>query len=591
MLRARVIALVLTLLLSAGTARPEPIGDLVQLLGHVTMAARPVENALIVAFNLGTRTATQTMSAPDGSFQLPPLVAGVYRVIAVKRGLAPAVATLVPKGVQKVALRMQGASSLTMDQTSDIWEIRGSLPSDVLRELSDVLSPETTSRVSAARALKGEMSSVTAVHADQDAASLAKTAVRVRGNLGGGWSVGFRGQLQRLDDSSIVSGEGSMMSAESSDMSMEIRSSLRNSYKLATTTNIWKVNGDAIADRYADLRSHNFEWNYGESSVRLRYLAQENLFPSDRLDSELFELSGDTSLIHTGRNAVDVSVRLTQQNGLSQSDIPTFQRLADITARGSYIPVSLLTVNYGLRSRTTTTGSEWSPQTGAEIRLTPTTALLVSGLYKVSQQGEGALTLPEIILWSDGGYASPRYLYSVGIVSGVAEHGRLSATATVSAIDSFARVVFDDQIEQFGDGFYLEAGDRRRDIRVAYEKQLNRFAVNLSTVAGMIQSAPLLEAQRDRRYLVGAFQSTFHPSGTSIDLTYRHLDGINVNLVDQPADSQRVNLQMSQSLHLPVNLRLLVGVELARGFNSSIWLDPSSPLVHRRFLGGLSVAF
>jgi len=578
--------------MGVGTARPEPLGDLVQLLGHVTMAARPVENALIIAFNLGTRTATQTMSARDGSFSLPPLVAGVYRIIAVKRGLGPAVATLVPSGVQKVALKMQLSNPSAIDQTSEVWEIRSSLPSDVLRELNDAMVTEPVATSSFSRALNGEMSSVKAVASDQTSPTLAKTAVRVRGELGGGWSVGFRGQLQRLDEPSVDSGEGSMVSAESSNMSMEIRSSLRNSYKLASTTNVWKVNGSVIPDRQADLRSHNFEWNHGDSRVKLRYLAQENVFPSDRLDSELFELSGDTNLIQGSRNALDVSVRLTQQNGLSEHDLPTFQRLADITARGSYIPVGLVTLTYGLRSRTTITGSEWSPQTGAEIRLTPSTSLQVSGLYKVSQQDDGALTLPEIILWSDGGYASPRYLYSVGVVSGDADEGRLSATATISSVDSLARVVFDDQIEQFGDGFYLEAGDKRRDIRLAYQKQLNWFAVDLSTVAGTIQSTAFPIGQHDRRYLVGTFQSTFHPSGTSIDLSYRHLNGTRGDRGDQPANSERINVQMAQSLHLPVNVRLLLGVELARGFNPAIWLDQSSlEGMHRRFLGGLSVAF
>src|SRR5437764_11500040 len=87
---------ILALALPAHPATPLPLPSVVQVLGSVTNAARPVGNALVIALNLTNLEASQTFTSTDGTFNLPQLPAGIYKIIAIKYGFAPAMAMLVP---------------------------------------------------------------------------------------------------------------------------------------------------------------------------------------------------------------------------------------------------------------------------------------------------------------------------------------------------------------------------------------------------------------------------------------------------------------------------------------------------------------
>src|SRR5438552_335304 len=145
MRRVRLFAVALTLIAVANPAKPEvpPLPTVLQVLGNVTNAAKPVGNALVIALNLNSFDAIQTFSATDGTFVLPPLPAAVYKIIAVKSGFVPAFAMILPtQKDQRIALRLTHEKLVAKgkDPNQEIWELRGSLPPDVLHELDNVLS-------------------------------------------------------------------------------------------------------------------------------------------------------------------------------------------------------------------------------------------------------------------------------------------------------------------------------------------------------------------------------------------------------------------------------------------------------------------
>jgi hypothetical protein len=56
--------------------------------------------------------------------------------------------------------------------------------------------------------------------------------------------------------------------------------------------------------------------------------------------------------------------------------------------------------------------------------------------------------------------------------------------------------------------------------------------------------------------------------------------------------SSRVNVRMSQSLYLPVDFKLLIGVEFVHAQNSPFLLDTLLPEENsRKYIGGLAVNF
>jgi len=601
MSRYRAIALAAALATFAGSAGAQmpvrlPATGFLQVLGSVSNAARPVANALVIALNLDDFQTFQTFSTADGKFSLPPLHAGIYKIIAVKQGFLPATAMVVPtRRDQRVALRMQSEKQAKGKSASqEMWEIRGSLPPDVLREIDMVMAPPVAIASASydVPRFKGEMMSLTGV-ADQSASpAFAQTAVGVQSRIGDNWQLGFRGNLHRVDDPTDGTPFGSPL-AEASVMQMELRSSPTDSVKLASTKSWWRYREDApLSSHDADVRSHNIEWEHGAAHVQVRYLGQQNLFQTSPVGSDLIEVAGNTTLIQNAHSDFGVALRVTQES-LRNVTGSTF-RTADLSANASLELVPTLIVRYGMTSRVGLDGSEWAPRTGVQWKLTGNTSFIATGLYKVLDHPQSDSALPSLVMWSDDSRVLPHYSYSFGFVSGEdTSPERLSAIATVTALDSPFRVLFNDGFEQFWDGLYVDRGDIRRDLRVAYRREVgSKLAFDVSTSAGTATSTRTSDLHTAaKEYVTGDLQTTWRPSGTTLAVSYRHLRQPQEAGFGNDYRSERVNVRMAQSLHLPLNLKLLLGVEMARSANSPFLLDTFDLDGSRKYVGGLAVDF
>lgn len=582
----RAIALGMFSLAVAATARPQMQLDVLQVLGSVTNATRPIGNALVIAFNVTNFTATQTFSSNDGSFTLPPLTPGIYKIIAVKQGFSPAITMVTPaKRDHKVALRLQNEPAGRADANQEMWEIRASLPADVLRQLNMVLDPAIT--VEPTR-LRGALSSMTGMADQTTSPVFAQTALEVRGQLPHGWQVGFNGNVHRVDDPDALHGAPAV--AESALMSFNLRPSTIDSYRLASTRASWRYHGPGPAStlQQADIRAQNFEWDHDVSRVQVRYLSQDNLFAANNAGSDLVEVSGNTELMHGDHSGLGVSLAVTQQS-LRAVDNGTY-RSANLTADANYSFVPSFLVHYGVASRMGLSGAEWSPRTAAEWKISNNTSLLVSGEHKIVS--DRVYALPTLIaLGEPSSTILPYYSYSLGLVSSDDVGSRVSAVATVTASDSLMRVMLSGGDGPFWDGFFVRPGDVRRDLRVGYRKDLRHFAVDIGASAGDAGQGND-ERIHQTTYVTGDLQSTFHPTGTSLAVSYRQLQEPLLSGSGAPIRVERVNLRMAQSLHLPLDVRVLLGLELARATNSALLVDSlSEDGGSRKYIGGLAVNF
>jgi len=448
MRRYRALAIASAFLAIASTGRADaPLPPALQVLGSVTTAARPVANALVIALNLSSLEASQTFTAVDGSFNLPSLPAAVYKIIAVKSGFLPAMAMVVPtKDKHRVALALKNEKTAGRDANQTIWELRASLPPDVLRDIDNVLRGEQTQMATLAPVLstprfRGHMTSITGVPQQSNSPTTAQTALGVESRLGESWQLGFRGNLHRVDDPTDDGRFGTPL-AESSAMQMELRSSPTEAYRLASTKSWWRYRDDAVGPQQAaDIRSHNFEWEHGDARVQVRYLAQQNLFSANP-GSDLIEVAGNTTILQAGRTDVGISLRVAQE---SMHNLPnaTF-RTADLTASANLDVSPRLMLQYGVSSRLGLYGTEWAPRSGAEWKIGKETSIVASGMYKVYQQDQEN-SMPAIVVWSDESHVLPKYAYSIGIVSGDEQHNVVSvvgfALSTVLGLWLFWGVV------------------------------------------------------------------------------------------------------------------------------------------------------
>src|SRR5206468_896524 len=254
-----------------------------------------------------------------------------------------------------------------------------------------------------------------------------------------------------------------------------------------------------------------------------------------------------------------VARRVTQES-LHNTSNATF-RTADLTANAKLEIVPSFIWRYGMSSRLGLYGTEWAPRTGAEFKLSKDTSFVVSGLYKIYDQ-ERQNMMPSIVIWTDESRVLPRYAYSFGFVSGNDRNSKLSAIATVSAADSPLRVIFTDGFEQFWDGLYVETGDVRRDLRVAYRKEIGRsFLVDVSSSAGTATPAHTPLPGAAKVSVTGDVQSTYLPSGTTLAVSYRQLHEPQPNGTKEYR-TQHVNVRVSQEVTLPLDLKVLLHVDV-----------------------------
>jgi hypothetical protein len=588
-----------SVLAAAFAARADaPLPPVLQVLGNITTAARPVGNALVIALNLKDLDSFQTYSLLDGTFVLPPLRAGIYKIIAVKQGYSPAMATVIPtRPNHRVNLSLEEEKRARKAKNDEMWEIRASLPPDILRQIEIVLGPTPDGVQPAAFELprfKGQMTSVTGVgvggNGSQSATpAFAQTSLGVESRIGGGWQLGIKGNIHRIEDPSDNESFGAPV-AQASVMSMELRSSPTDAYRVASTKSTWRYRNDTPIERQADIRSHNFEWEHGAARVAVRYFAQENLFVSNPFNSDTIEIAGGTTLMQTRRSDLGVSLRVTQESVHNTAAMTL--RTADLTANASLNIVPSFIVRYGLSSRLGIDGAELAPRAGAEWKFGKGNkhAFVATAMRKVADKDHAELGLPSVVVWSEDGRLLPRYAYSFGYVSGDDDSAKFSAIATVTAVESPLRVVFTgggDQ--QFWDGLYIDSGDVRRDLRVAYRKDIGRWvAFDVATSAGTATPSHAGVIAATKSYVTGDLQTIFFPTGTSIAISY--LGIAQPQLARGNYRSERVNVRMAQSLHLPVDLKLLLGLELAHAENSPFLLDTFEPS-SKKYIGGLAVNF
>jgi hypothetical protein len=592
MRRFRVLAITAAMIAVAVPARSQtPLPAALEVLGTVSNAARPVANALVIALNLQDFQSTQTYSGSDGSFTLPQLRSGIYKIIAVKHGFQPAITTVTPtRASHRVALRMDSEKKAKRTAGQDIWELRGSLPPDVLRDIDAVLEPEEMVSYAIPR-FRGEMVSVTGVTNQPSNPAYAQTALGVQGRVGDSWQIGVRGNMQRFEDPTDDVRFGAPL-AESSVMSMELRGTGDQSYRIASTKSSWAY-ADPDSEGDADVRAHNFEYRNGTAKVQVRYFQQENLFRGASLQesrSNLLEVAGTVPVVQTRRNDLGVALRVTQETFSGQADI---FRTADLAANGTLALVPSLMLHYGVDSRIRMEGQEWAPRTGAEWKLTENTSLVGSAMVKVLDRDTqtSLVALPSIVYFSEDGRALPRYTYTFGIVTGEDEANRFSAIATVTEVDEALRMIFADEQNQFWDGLELEAGDVRRDLRLAYRKQFgNVVAIDVATTAGTASQRDAI-SPREKLYITGDLQSTFNPTRTTLAVSYRDIQQP-LEQGDDEYRSERIHLRMAQSLYLPIDIKLLLGLELARSENSPYLVDTLTPEGRsKKYIGGLAVNF
>lgn len=584
-------AAVVLVTMTTGVSGASAPSATLNLLGDVYAGAQPIDAALVISFGLSSFQASQTVTDSGGNFRFPPLPNGVYRVIAVKSGFAPAVVTVVPSDPSlslKLKLRRGEAPPETRSQ---IWEIRRSLPADILREVDIAMGLEEEPAALDDGRFGGAMTSLTSIDSGSASGSVAQTSLALRGALPAGWRVDIAGRHVESGDSYLEGAGAQQM--RSSGVQMSLSTEGASVVRLASSLNM--IGGEYPGAAEAGIQSHQIEWSRAGSEVAVHYFEQENALPL-MYSGGVVEVRGETRVWGSRRADLGVGVRFVQETiGRTGLELDSPFRMADVSTTGSQrFGGDRLELTYGIRARVGAEAlSSWSPETGAVLKLTAGTSLIVSGQMKVAESADRWFVWPALVRFDEvsvGSAASPRYRYGLGIVTGDEKNAQFSALLSITAVDDPLTIIFDDLTSDVWDAYVLDTGDRHEELALRYRTSFARDRVAVDLQSTVARTTAPTEQDVERGFMSSRLRSLYLPSGTSVDIGYRRLSGDDSH---HPAAfnfrGERLNLRMGQNLHLPLDLTLLLGVDLMRELPSASETDPAE--LRHRYVGGVALAF
>ena len=115
---------------------------------------------------------------------------------------------------------------------------------------------------------------------------------------------------------------------------------------------------------------------------------------------------------------------------------------------------------------------------------------------------------------------------------------------------------------------------------------------DISTNAGIATPRRDAMVHGEKVYVTGDVASTFNPTGTTLAVSFRQLHQPQPNGGTAEYRTDRMNVRIAQSLHLPFDLRVLMGMEVAKNSNSPFLFDTlNTDGTSKKYLGGLAMNF
>jgi Carboxypeptidase regulatory-like domain len=635
-MKRRIASIALFATLLSGAAWPLLATPAPPISGVVRHLEAPVPGVLVIFYNLGDNSLSRITTASDGTFVLPSAPAGVYDLIAYKRGFEPAMQRLWHQGaaeqVSAVSIELtRKGGVVTPAKTpapATIWDLRDRLPADVLRELdieSEAPRPDSTPPVAAAtsnvnlsKTLAGEVSTVTDVASGSVGSALSRAAVGLHGGLPNGWQYGISGDYSTLGNADEP---GETTTGNAAGLALDVSPTDAQKLRLSTRRNTL-----SFGDSPATLQSHAVSWSRGAEkglveAVAARYVEETNLYRATALGTTIFPVASRTWEINGryGRPASDtpgVGVSMTYRHKeatVGPSGVGAqgafFQAApdADLAASTAVRVGEHAEVEGGVIARYLgTSGSAYGIAPALTARYTVGgTMVYVRGLYRVAGSTQGAATvMPRVASIEDSQEPAATQALAAGVQYQTGRDTTLSFEASEQRMGELVRAFFEGDFLTDFDSVYLLDGNSVRQYKATLQHRLTdtlsgSVSVRYGAIDGAVtpQSAAAygIESNSGRYWSARAAVEVL-PTRTGIAVIVR---GIRQQL-DTPAaalanDSDKLALSVAQDLSVigltpfGADWKLLLALEQAHGATISDPQDESATA--NRLMGGVAVAF
>ncbi|MEO8274891.1 MAG: carboxypeptidase-like regulatory domain-containing protein [Thermoanaerobaculia bacterium] len=622
--------------------------------GRVLLRESPVSDARVYAYQLVEKSLHKVLTDGSGRFLFEALPAGIYKLIAHKAGLQPAVMLLqrdAPEASQFVELQLteQAAPELT-----DFWTARSEIPADVLREIElsegvaagsagsagsdgSVVTASTAPGVADlviasgsaidSRVL-GEVSAASGFHdvTPNTSALLAGANVGLRGQLGR-VKLAMQGDFQTFETAFVAPIDAGLgLEGQTHSVSLNLQTPGQGDFDISSSSNRLVSAGQRIETPVEASRLY-FRWNKpvgdgGTTTVRASYVDENGLYNRASIDplglpvaSRTLRVEGNYARkmesignLTTGLRYSETSGDFAQRNHSGSSALPDIQAL-DAYGDAGWQANSRVLVQYGIFGTLRNGLVSITPRGGFVLQMGPLWQTSITGAHRVVSK-DTELTdnvLPMVLDGTMSCGEADSACYQIEVQRAAAADEQLSLGASYRELDDTIRMYFNGNFFDSSEGIFLVSGDQLPELHASLRQRLTPgIVVKVSaSVAdgggGIFRSVNRRFYENQVSMASSAIDATFEKTSTGVYLSFHRLDQELQPLRgtqgagDEPGtDLERLDLVVSQNLSaiwdLSLDWAVNVGMGLARGA-SFVHSDVDSDAIQRRVMTGVAVRF
>lgn len=617
------------------------------LAGKVRSASAPLESVVVYAYQLADLSLQKVTTDEEGDFLFQELPAGLYKIVAHKRGFLPAVVTLARQSAaadQFVELQLVDDTPGDVESKADFWSVRRRIPTDVLRELEAEpvrsFSPEPPEDlVMASRQLsdvaaqfRAEMQALAGV--DQTLApeggQMTGGSVALDGVVGN-TKVDFDGSFMELQGTSTTFADG--LKGSQRAISLGLEGEGRSQVSL-TTRSSRLTDGSVVGKHPVDFENFQLSWTaptgkVGQTQVSAQYTEENNFYNTGGVQPVDIPDASKTLNIQTSYSRpvgdqhsfqTQLRYRERERSYLTPERLIAAQGLMD--ARGGGLaqesvelsssagwrlqPTVLL--EYGLTTKLLDGSLSFTPHGGIVIQLNDFWQMLAQFSNRVHDEDRNPYQdfIPAFFHESGSCDQAEEACYRFALTRQGKNEEQFKVAALHREFGETSRLFFNEDFFQNLESLFLVRGDSLPEFQIAVTQRLSPQVLTTleSNIAagggGLVYSVNDEPFENRLRYLVTSLDTQFEGTSTGVLLAFHHLQQQLESLAEGETRTQveveRLQLKVTQNLSFLMDLAadwaVHLNMELSRGstdFSLSTGTDDDE--VRKSFLGGLAVRF
>lgn len=598
------------------------------LAGRVETSISPLSTVRVYAYALADLSLRKEITDHSGVFLFTDLPAGLYKIVAFKRGFVPAVVMLSrasQDAVQFLEVQLNHPPAYSEDAAASFWQIRESIPTDVLRDIDLPVVPvfavgedstsyeETIPRPG----FQTQMRAISGVHEGVDVGEAQVSGAEfditgqvndLRIDLKGGYTALAGGAFnERSPDGSTQA------------LSFRVANSERSTVGFSTSSSHLTGSADSLdGTESVDLERHQLSWTQAlgqraSSSFSAQYIQESNfysqaLFAPEAIPgaSRSFRVEGSYEHQVTDRSNFEAGLRYREREteyraADAQSLLP--QETVELFGRAGWKVRPAVVVQYGLYSALRDGTVSLAPQGGVVLQLGENwqaSTLASRRMNPEDEQYRRTDFSPTYYRDTHGCGEAEEYCYELSFSRNSKQDGAIKVGAVHRKIGETQRMFFDSDFFDRFDSLYLVDGDRLPEVKVEVTHRispniLTRIESNLGAGGGGLMRTAGDSYQNEVRYLVTSVDTRFEETDTGLYFAFHRLEQELTPLAGTQLGSElaleRLQVGISQDLgfldSLASDLAVRLDMELSRGGTSQELFDE----LRKRITGGLAVTF